>query len=57
MQARGRAYPLSEALRRAQAVQRIVLDDASTSPFYPLLASIEVNAKLHEGKADEMRSG
>lgn len=27
---------------------------ASTSPFYPLFASIEVNAKVHEGKAGEM---
>ncbi|WP_434666671.1 ornithine decarboxylase [Paraburkholderia sp. A3BS-1L] len=27
---------------------------ASTSPFYPLFASIEVNAKVHEGKAGEV---
>jgi arginine/lysine/ornithine decarboxylase len=27
---------------------------ASTSPFYPLFASLDVNAKLHEGKAGEM---
>lgn len=27
---------------------------ASTSPFYPLFASLEVNAKVHEGKAGEM---
>jgi arginine/lysine/ornithine decarboxylase len=33
------------------------LMNASTSPFYPLVASIEVNAKVHEGKAGEMRSG
>ena len=26
----------------------------STSPFYPLFASLDVNAKLHEGKAGEM---
>ena len=30
------------------------LMNASTSPFYPLFASIEVNAKVHEGKAGEM---
>jgi ornithine decarboxylase len=30
------------------------LMNASTSPFYPLFASIEVNAKIHEGKAGEM---
>ena len=27
---------------------------ASTSPFYPLFASLDVNAKLHDGKAGEM---
>jgi arginine/lysine/ornithine decarboxylase len=27
---------------------------ASTSPFYPLFASLDVNAKLHQGKAGEM---
>jgi ornithine decarboxylase len=27
---------------------------ASTSPFYPLFASVEVNAKVHEGKGGEM---
>ncbi len=27
---------------------------ASTSPFYPLFASLDVNAKLHEGKSGEM---
>ncbi|ASV99429.1 ornithine decarboxylase [Paraburkholderia aromaticivorans] len=27
---------------------------ASTSPFYPLFASIDVNAKIHEGKAGEV---
>ena len=26
----------------------------STSPFYPLFAALDVNAKLHEGKAGEM---
>jgi len=26
----------------------------STSPFYPLFASLDVNAKVHEGKAGEM---
>ncbi|MGH8688628.1 MAG: ornithine decarboxylase [Burkholderiales bacterium] len=30
------------------------LQHASTSPFYPLFASLDVNAKLHEGKAGEM---
>jgi ornithine decarboxylase len=30
------------------------LINASTSPFYPLFASLEVNAKVHEGKAGEM---
>ena len=30
------------------------LMNASTSPFYPLFASLEVNAKVHEGKAGEM---
>src|SRR6187399_784555 len=30
------------------------LINASTSPFYPLFASLDVNAKLHEGKAGEM---
>jgi ornithine decarboxylase len=27
---------------------------ASTSPFYPLFASLDVNAKVHEGKSGEM---
>lgn len=27
---------------------------ASTSPFYPLFASLDVNAKVHEGKGGEM---
>jgi ornithine decarboxylase len=27
---------------------------ASTSPFYPLFASLDVNAQVHEGKAGEM---
>lgn len=27
---------------------------ASTSPFYPLFASLDVNAKMHEGRAGEM---
>ena len=27
---------------------------ASTSPFYPLFASLDVNAKMHEGKAGEL---
>jgi ornithine decarboxylase len=27
---------------------------ASTSPFYPLFASLDVNAKIHDGKAGEM---
>jgi ornithine decarboxylase len=27
---------------------------ASTSPFYPLFASLDVNAKIHEGKAGEV---
>ena len=26
----------------------------STSPFYPLFASLDVNAKVHQGKAGEM---
>ena len=30
------------------------LMNASTSPFYPLFASVEMNAKVHEGKAGEM---
>jgi ornithine decarboxylase len=30
------------------------LQQASTSPFYPLFASLDVNAKVHEGKAGEM---
>ncbi len=30
------------------------LMNVSTSPFYPLFASLEVNAKVHEGKAGEM---
>jgi ornithine decarboxylase len=30
------------------------LMNASTSPFYPLFASLEVNAKVHEGKSGEM---
>ena len=29
------------------------LQHASTSPFYPLFASLDVNAKVHEGKAGE----
>ena len=30
------------------------LQHASTSPFYPLFASLDVNAKIHEGKSGEM---
>jgi arginine/lysine/ornithine decarboxylase len=30
------------------------LMNASTSPFYPLFAALDVNAKVHEGKAGEM---
>jgi ornithine decarboxylase len=30
------------------------LMNASTSPFYPLFASLDVNAKVHEGKAGEV---
>jgi ornithine decarboxylase len=30
------------------------LMNASTSPFYPLFASLDVNAKIHEGKAGEV---
>lgn len=30
------------------------LINASTSPFYPLFASLDVNAKMHEGKSGEM---
>ena len=30
------------------------LINVSTSPFYPLFASLDVNAKVHEGKAGEM---
>jgi ornithine decarboxylase len=30
------------------------LMSASTSPFYPLFASLDVNAQIHEGKAGEM---
>jgi arginine/lysine/ornithine decarboxylase len=30
------------------------LMNASTSPFYPLFASLDVNAKVHEGRAGEM---
>jgi ornithine decarboxylase len=30
------------------------LMNASTSPFYPLFASLDVNANVHEGKAGEM---
>jgi ornithine decarboxylase len=30
------------------------LMNASTSPFYPLFASLDVNAKIHDGKAGEM---
>jgi ornithine decarboxylase len=30
------------------------LTNASTSPFYPLFASLDVNAKIHDGKAGEM---
>ena len=30
------------------------LINASTSPFYPLFASLDVNAKIHAGKAGEM---
>src|SRR5215470_1529710 len=30
------------------------LQHVSTSPFYPLFASLDVNAKVHEGKAGEM---
>ena len=32
----------------------LFLMHASTSPFYPLFASLDVNAKVHEGKAGEM---
>jgi ornithine decarboxylase len=31
-----------------------LLMNMSTSPFYPLFASLDVNAKIHEGKAGEM---
>jgi arginine/lysine/ornithine decarboxylase len=31
-----------------------LLMHASTSPFYPLFAALDVNAKVHEGKAGEM---
>jgi ornithine decarboxylase len=30
------------------------LINASTSPFYPLFASLDVNAKIHDGKAGEV---
>jgi ornithine decarboxylase len=30
------------------------LMNVSTSPFYPLFASLDVNAKIHEGRAGEM---
>ena len=30
------------------------LQNASTSPFYPLFASLDVNAKIHAGKGGEM---
>jgi len=30
------------------------LINASTSPFYPLFASLDVNAKIHEGRGGEM---
>jgi ornithine decarboxylase len=30
------------------------LINASTSPFYPLFASLDVNAKVHEGRAGQM---
>jgi arginine/lysine/ornithine decarboxylase len=30
------------------------LMNVSTSPFYPLFASLDVNAKIHDGKAGEM---
>jgi len=30
------------------------LINASTSPFYPLFASLDVNAKIHDGKGGEM---
>jgi arginine/lysine/ornithine decarboxylase len=30
------------------------LMNASTSPFYPLFASLDVNAKIHAGKGGEM---
>ena len=32
----------------------LFLMHASTSPFYPLFASLDVNAKVHEGKTGEM---
>ena len=32
----------------------LFLMNASTSPFYPLFASLDVNAKVHAGKAGEM---
>ena len=32
----------------------LFLMNASTSPFYPLFASLDVNAKVHEGMAGEM---
>ena len=32
----------------------LFLMNASTSPFYPLFASLDVNAKIHDGKAGEM---
>lgn len=37
-----------------QRFNEAYLQHASTSPFYPLFASLDVNAKIHEGKAGEM---
>jgi hypothetical protein len=45
-----RAHPRPEALPRAQALQRIVSDPRLDLAVYPLFASLDVNARVHESK-------
>ena len=39
---------------RCKRFNESFLMNASSSPFYPLFASLDVNAKIHDGKAGEM---
>ena len=49
-----RAHPRQRRYVEHKRFNESFLMHASTSPFYPLFASLDVNAKVHEGKAGEM---